>query len=147
MDYTVRKDGFTISTDKNKIDIDYVHAFLTRSYWSPGIPMETVRRAMENSLCFGIYDNQKQIGYARMITDQATFAYLADVFIDEEFRGKGLGKWLVGAILAHPGLQGLRRTLLATRDAHSLYAQFGFTPFTNPERWMQIHIPDAYKNK
>ena len=147
MDYTVTKDGFTISTDKNKIDIDYVHAFLTQSYWSPGIPMETVKRAMENSLCFGIYDNHKQIGYARMITDQATFAYLADVFIDEEFRGKGLGKWLVEAILAHPGLQGLRRMLLATRDAHSLYAQFGFTPFTNPERWMQIHIPDAYKNK
>jgi N-acetylglutamate synthase-like GNAT family acetyltransferase len=154
MDYTVTKDEFTISTDKSKIDIDYVHGFLTQSYWSPGIRMETVKRAMENSLCFGIYHNDKQalptgrqVGYARMITDQATFAYLADVFIDENFRGKGLGKWLVKTILAHPGLQGLRRILLATRDAHSLYAQFGFTPFTNPERWMQIHTPDAYKNK
>ena len=147
MDYTATKDAFTISTEKSKIDIDYVHGFLTHSYWSPGIPLETVKRAMENSLCFGVYDNDKQVGYSRMITDQATFAYLADVFIDENSRGKGLGKWLVKTILAHPGLQGLRRMMLATRDAHSLYAQFGFTPFTNPERWMHIHNPDAYKNK
>ena len=147
MDYIATKEEFTISTDKSKIDIDYVHGFLTHSYWSPGIPVETVKRAMENSLCFGVYDNDKQVGYARMITDQATFAYLADVFIDENSRGKGLGKWLIETILAHPGLQGLRRILLATRDAHSLYAQFGFTPFTNPERWMHIHTPDAYKNK
>ena len=147
MDYAVTKNEFIISTNKSKIDIDYVHAFLTQSYWSPGIPRETVKRAMENSLTFGIYAYDKQIGYARMITDQATFAYLADVFIDEKFRGKGLGKWLVETILAHPGLQGLRRILLATRDAHSLYAQFGFTAFTNPERWMHIHIPDAYKTK
>ena len=147
MNYSVTKNEFNISTDKNKINLDYVYQFLTQSYWSPGTSMQIVKKAMEGSLCFGVYDNNKQVGYARVITDTATFAYLADVFIDEEFRGKGLGKWLVGAILAHPGLQGLRRTLLATRDAHSLYAQFGFTPFTNPERWMQIHIPDAYKNK
>ena len=141
MEYTITENNFTISTDKNKIDIDYVHEFLSNSYWSPGVPMETVKRAMQNSLCFGVYDNGRQVGYARMITDTATFAYLADVFIDENYRGKGLGKWLVKVILAHPDMQGLRRIILATRDAHSLYAQFGFIPFTTPERWMAFSPP------
>ncbi|MDB5224033.1 MAG: N-acetyltransferase [Chitinophagaceae bacterium] len=136
MDYTVTKNEYTISTDKSKIDIDYVHAFLSHSYWSPGVPMETVKKAMEGSLCFAVYNNKVQIGYARMITDKATFAYLADVFIDENYRGKGLGKWLVKAILAHPELQGLRRILLATKDAHKLYEQLGFTAINNPERYM-----------
>ncbi|MDB5198577.1 MAG: N-acetyltransferase [Chitinophagaceae bacterium] len=136
MDYTVTKNEYTISTDKSKIDIDYVHAFLSHSYWSPGVPMETVKKAMEGSLCFAVYNNKVQIGYARMITDKATFAYLADVFIDENSRGKGLGKWLVKAILAHPELQGLRRILLATKDAHKLYEQLGFTAINNPERYM-----------
>jgi N-acetylglutamate synthase-like GNAT family acetyltransferase len=141
MEYTITENNFTISTDKNKIDIDYVHQFLSNSYWSPGLPMETIKRAMQNSLCFGVYENKKQVGYARMITDTATFAYLADVFIDENYRGKGLGKWLVKVILAHPDLQGLRRIILATRDAHSLYAQFGFVPFATPERWMAFAPP------
>ena len=141
MEYTVAENNFTISTDKNKIDLAYVHEFLSNSYWSPGVPMDTVRRAMENSLCFAVYDNDRQVGYARMITDTATFAYLADVFIDENYRGKGLGKWLVKSILAHPDLQGLRRIILATRDAHSLYAEFGFVPFTTPERWMAYAPP------
>lgn len=143
MDYTVTKNDFTISTDKSKIDIAYVHEFLSNSYWSPGVPVETVKKAMQNSLCFGVFETEKQtlptgrqVGYARMITDTATFAYMADVFIDENYRGKGLAKWLVETILAHPDLQGLRRIILATRDAHSLYAGFGFIPFTNPERWM-----------
>ena len=141
MEYTVAENHFTISTDKSKIDLDYVHEFLSNSYWSPGVPMDTVKRAMENSLCFAVYDNDRQVGYARMITDTATFAYLADVFIDENYRGKGLGKWLVKSILAHPDLQGLRRIILATRDAHSLYAEFGFVPFTTPERWMAYAPP------
>ena len=141
MDYAVTKDEYVISTDKNKIDVDYVHGFLSNSYWSPGVPKETVKKAMQNSLCFGVYDNGRQIGYARMITDTATFAYLADVFIDENYRGKGLGKWIVKVILAHPDLQGLRRIILATRDAHTLYSQFGFVPFATPERWMVFSPP------
>ena len=141
MQYTVTENNFTISTDKSKIDIDYVHHFLTNSYWSPGVPIATVKKAMQNSLCFGVYDNGRQIGYARMVTDTATFAYLADVFIDENYRGKGLAKWLVRVILAHPDLQGLRRIILATRDAHSLYSQFGFVPFATPERWMVFSPP------
>ena len=141
MEYTITENNFTISTDKSKIDLDYVHDFLSHSYWSPGVPMETVKRAMQNSLVFGVYDNDKQVGYARMITDTATFAYLADVFIDENYRGKSLGKWMVKTILAHPDLQGLRRIILATKDAHSLYAQFGFVPFAAPERWMAFSPP------
>lgn len=141
MAYTVTENNFSISTDKSKIDIDYIHGFLSNSYWSPGVPRETVRKAMHGSLCFGVYENEKQIGYARMVTDAATFAYLADVFIDENFRGKGLGKWLVKIILAHPDLQGLRRIILATKDAHSLYAQFGFVSFATPERWMAYAPP------
>ncbi len=146
MDYTITKNEFTISTDKNKIDIDYVHEFLTNSYWSPGVPMETVERAMENSLCFGIYNNDKQVGYARMVTDKATFAYLADVFIDENYRGNGLGKWLIETVLAHPELQGLRRIMLATKDAHKIYEQLGFTAIPNPDRYM-IYNPMSDKNK
>ena len=136
MAYTAVKNEFSISTDKNKIDVGYVHEFLSHSYWSPGVPIKTVQKAMQGSLCFGVYYNDKQVGYARMVTDKATFAYLADVFIDEKFRGQGLGKWLVRMILAHPELQGLRRIMLATKDAHKLYEQLGFTPINNPERYM-----------
>ena len=137
---------FTVSDDKKKIDAEYVHHFLTTSYWSPGIPMETVRKAIENSLCFGVYHNDKQVGFARMVTDKATFAYLADVFIDETYRGKGLSKLLMRTIMSHPDLQGLRRIMLATKDAHGLYAQFGFVPFTTPERWM-AYSQTQNKNK
>jgi N-acetylglutamate synthase-like GNAT family acetyltransferase len=143
MHYIVAKNTYVISTDKSKIDIDYIHRFLSQSYWSPGILMQVVKKAMEGSLCFGIYNCDKQtsptgrqVGYARVITDKATFAYLADVFIDEIHRGKGLGKWLIEMILAHPDLQGLRRILLATKDAHKLYEQCGFTSINNPERYM-----------
>ena len=142
---TVAKDNIQINTDKQKMDIDFIHAFLTLSYWAEGISKETIKKSIEGSMCFGIFDEGKQIGFARMITDKATFAYLADVFIDENYRGKGLSKQLMEAIMAHPDLQGLRRILLATRDAHSLYAQFGFTPLNNVDRWMQIHNPDVYK--
>jgi len=146
MIYSIEKNNYLISTDKNKIDIEYVHAFLSQSYWSPGVPIIVVKKAMKGSLCFGIYYKDKQIGYARMVTDKATFAYLADVFIDEDHRGKGLAKWLVETILAHPQLQGLRRILLATKDAHKLYKQCGFTTINNPERYM-VYNPATYKNK
>ncbi len=145
MEYTVTKNNYVITDKKSKIDIDYVLDFLTKSYWSPGVKRQIVKKAMQGSLCFGIYNKDKQIGYARMITDKATFAYLADVFIEEKFRRRGLGKWLVEVILAHPGLQGLRRNLLARKDAHQLYEQCGFTSITNPERYM-VYNPGS-KNK
>jgi len=139
------KDGYLVSTDKSKIDVETVHHFLSHSYWAENIPLEVVRKSIENSLCFGIYHQEKLVGFARAISDFATFAYLADVFILPEERGKGLSKWLIGIILEHPQLQGLRRFTLATRDAHSLYAQFGFSLFDKPERWMQKHDPVVYK--
>ena len=142
MTYSVTSNEFTISTDKSKIDLDYVQRFLSQSYWSPGIEMQVVKKAMEGSLCFGVYDNNKQVGYARVITDTATFAYLADVFIDENYRGRGLGKWLVNVILKHPDLQGLRRIILTTKDAHKVYEQCGFTSVTNPERYM-VYNPQS----
>jgi N-acetylglutamate synthase-like GNAT family acetyltransferase len=142
---TVYKDNFSISIDKSKLDISVIHNFLSGSYWSENIPVETVQKCIEGSMCFGVYDNNRQVGFARMITDNSTFAYLADVFIIEEYRGRGLSKWLVEFILSHPDLQGLRRILLATKDAHNLYKQFGFTPINNPDRFMQIHNPDIYK--
>ena len=127
------------------MDIDVIHSFLTRSYWAEGISKEIVRRSIEGALCFGVFENDKQIGFARMITDRATFAYLADVFIIEEFRGLGLSKWLMEVIMSYPDLQGLRRMMLATRDAHELYKKFGFTLLNNVDRWMHIHNPDVYK--
>lgn len=139
------KDDFLITTDKTKIDVGYVHWFLSHSYWAENIPVETVQRSIDGSLCFSVVYLNHQVGFARVITDQATFAYLADVFIDENFRGRGLAKWLVGVILSHPHLDGLRRIMLATKDAHGLYSQAGFTPLTSPERWMQIHRPDVYQ--
>ena len=139
------KDGFTISTEKEKLDIDLIHSFLNRTYWAEGISKEVIRRSIEGSLCFGVFGNDKQIGFARMITDKATFAYLADVFIIEEFRGRGLSKWLMEIIMSHPDLQGLRRMILVTKDAHGLYKQFGFTPLINVDRWMNILDPDVYK--
>ena len=142
---TISKE-YSITTDKNKMDIDFIHSYLTRSYWAGGITKEIVSRSIAGSLCFGVFTNDKQVGFARMVTDEATFAYLADVFIDEYHRGKGLSKWLMKVIMSHPGLQGLRRILLATRDAHGLYTQFGFTPLTNPDRWMQSHNTDVYKH-
>jgi GNAT superfamily N-acetyltransferase len=139
------KGEFEISTDLARIDLGTVHEFLTNSYWARGIPLETVQRSIENSLCFGIYHGDRQIGFARVITDRATFAYLADVFVLPDYRGRGLSKWLMECIIAHPDLQGLRRWMLATQDAHGLYAQYGFSPLKAPERWMEIHRADVYK--
>ena len=123
---------FLISTDRSKLDLAVIHEFLAHSYWAAGIPRATVARSIENSLCFGVYDNGSQIGFARVISDFATYAYIADVFILETYRDRGLGKELMASIMAHPDLQGLRRWSLATRDAHGLYAQFGFTTVESP---------------
>ena len=135
---------FLISTDRAKLDVDVIHRFLTRSYWAEGIPRETVTRAIENSLCFGVYNGNEQAGFARVVSDFATYAYLADVFILEPYRERGLGKELVATVMAHPELQGLRRWSLGTRDAHGLYAQFGFTALENPSRMMEIADPEVY---
>jgi GNAT superfamily N-acetyltransferase len=140
-----RKGEYLISTDKSKIDVEVVHNFLSQSYWAENIPKNVVRKSIDNSLCFAIYHEDKLSGFARVISDFATFAYLADVFIVPEERGKGLSKWLMQVIVDHHDLQGLRRFTLATRGAHRLYTQFGFTPFDKPERWMQKHNPDVYK--
>jgi GNAT superfamily N-acetyltransferase len=142
------KNGYLISTDKSKLQTDVIYQYLSKeSYWAANIPLETIKRCINGSICFGIYINEKQIGFARVVSDTGSFAYLADVFILNEHRGKGLSKWMMKVILAHPDLQGLRRWLLATKDAHSLYAQFGFTALDNPDRFMQIHNPDVYRNK
>ncbi|MGO3740105.1 MAG: GNAT family N-acetyltransferase [Marinomonas foliarum] len=135
-----------MSSDSNEMDVDVIYSYISSSYWAAGIPKETLKKALENSLCFGVFSSDgKQVGFARMITDQATFAYLADVFIDEEHRGQGLSKWLMQRVHEHPSLQGLRRILLATRDAHSLYQQFGYTALGSPETFMQKWQPDVYK--
>jgi GNAT superfamily N-acetyltransferase len=122
----VEQNGYTISTDPARLDFGMIHSFLRESYWSPGIPRSVVERAAQNSLCFGVYHDSKQVGYSRIISDYVTFAYLADVFILPEHRGRGLSKWMVATVKSHPSLQGIRRWLLFTADAHGLYAQFGF---------------------
>jgi GNAT superfamily N-acetyltransferase len=134
----------TIDTDKGRLDFDVIHGFLSTSYWSPNIPRDIVRRAIENSLCFGVYIGDRQVGFARVITDFATFAYLADVFVLEDYRGRGLAKRLIDVIVGHPQLQGLRRWMLATRDAHRLYARYGFTTLATPEKFMERRTPNAY---
>ncbi|WP_164016922.1 GNAT family N-acetyltransferase [Pyxidicoccus trucidator] len=138
---------FVISTDRARVDVEAVHRFLQSSYWAAGIPLEVVRRSVEHSLPFGLYrlSTGEQMGFARVTTDFATFAYLADVFIADALRGQGLGKWLVETLVAHPELQGLRRWLLATSDAHTLYAQHGFTPLSAPERFMEKWDPEVYR--
>jgi N-acetylglutamate synthase-like GNAT family acetyltransferase len=135
---------FLISTDRAKLDVEVIHRFLTRSYWAEGIPRETVTHAIENSLCFGVYNGGEQIGFARVVSDFATYAYLADVFILVPYRERGLGKELIATVMAHPELQGLRRWSLGTRDAHGLYAQFGFTALENPSRMMEIADQEFY---
>jgi GNAT superfamily N-acetyltransferase len=139
------KGEFQISTDPARIDLDTVHGFLTASYWARGIPRETVERSIKNSLCFGIYHGDRQVGFARVVTDRATFAYLGDVFVLPDYRGRALSKWMMECIMAHSDLQGLRRWMLATQDAHGLYRQYGFTELKAPQRWMEIHSSDVYK--
>jgi N-acetylglutamate synthase-like GNAT family acetyltransferase len=141
-----RKGDFLISTDREHLNLDLIHGFLTNSYWAKGITREIVARAIEHSLCFGIYDAKgSQVGFARVISDRATFAYLGDVFVLESHRGCRLSKWLMECIMKHPELQGLRRWTLLTRDAHGLYSQFGFTPVQAPQWYMELHRPNVYE--
>lgn len=137
-------DHYTITTDKRQLDLNAIHAFLSQTYWSPGVPKAVVERAIENSLAFGVFKGNEQVGFARVVTDKATFAYLADVYVLEAHRGKGLSKRLLEEIHAHEELQGLRRFLLATKDAHGLYAQFGFKELANPSLMMERWNPNAY---
>lgn len=142
---TTYKDQFSISTDRAKLDIDSIHEFLsTKAYWCLNIPKEKVHIAIENSLCFGVYETEKQIGFARVITDFSTIAYLGDVYILEEYRGKGLSKWLMETIMNHEDLQGLRRWILLTGDAHELYRQYRWTNIADPTKWMELHDKNVY---
>ncbi len=137
--------GYEISADPERLDIAVIHAYLGESYWAAGIPRSTVEQAIRHSLCFGVYAGSEQVGFARVITDRATFAYLSDVFILAPHRGKGLSKCLLSAVLAHEDLQRLRRFMLATRDAHELYRQVGFEGLAHPSRMMEILKPDVYQ--
>jgi GNAT superfamily N-acetyltransferase len=151
-----RRAEFLISTSRERLNLDVIHGFLTNCYWAKGIPREVVARSIEHALCFGIYDESPllakgarhgapaQVGFARVITDFATIAYIGDVFVLETYRRRGLGKWLMQCIMQHPALQNLRRWILTTRDAHGLYSQVGFTPVKVPERFMELHRPDVY---
>ena len=137
--------AYEVTSDKLRFDVDAIHAFLSQTYWATGIPRTTVERAIENSVCFGVLHAGAQVGFARMITDKATFAYLSDVYVLEAHRGKGLARLIMDAVQLHPDLQGLRRMLLATRDAHGLYEKYGFKPLAAPERVMEILVPDVYR--
>jgi len=143
-----RDDGFVVTTDLFRFQLGEIHAFLSRSYWAEGIPRETVEASILGSLAFALLDPEgRQVGFARAITDAATFAYLADVYVLEELRGRGLGTFLMECVKAHPSLQGLRRWALVTRDAHSLYRRFGFSELARPEGWMEKADPQVYKRK
>ena len=140
-----RRGDFAVSDDPARLDKATVVRFITGSYWAEGIPQATMQRAIAHSLCFGLYEGDKQVGFARVVTDRATFGYLCDVFVEESHRGGGLGQWLVECVLQHPELQGLRRLSLMTRDAHTLYERFGFKPMADPTRYLEIHRPNVYK--
>lgn len=143
--YIVKDGDYTVSTDKSRLDINVIHDFLANeSYWAQNIPVSVVEKTLAGSLCFGLYHRDRQIGFARLITDMASFAYLADVFVIPDYRGKGLSKLLMRAMLEHPELQTLRRWMLATTDAHELYRQFGFTELPDPGKFMQLHNPNVY---
>ena len=141
-------EGFTVSSENDDMDLDAIHAFLSQSYWAKGIPKGAVEKALRNSLCFGVFSREgAQIGFARAVTDAATFAYLADVYILEKYRGLGLSKWLISEVMSHQDLQGLRRITLATRDAHGLYEQYGFKALAMPEIFMEAWNPNVYEDE
>lgn len=140
-----RRGDFLLSTDRRRLSLHVVHGFLTNCYWAKGIPREVVAQSIEHSLCFGVYEGDTQVGFARVVTDFATVAYLGDVFVLESHRGRGLSKWMMECIVQHPALQNLRRWILLTRDAHGLYSKSGFTPLKDPERYMELHRPDLYE--
>lgn len=140
-----RKGEYEIDTDKRRLDLAAIHRFLSKeAYWAQNRTLEQTLTAIENSACFGIYRGREQVGFARVVTDKATFAYVGDVYVIEQHRGQGLSKWLMQVIVDQPDMQGLRRWLLATRDAHRLYEQYGFNSLVHPERWMERTAPDAY---
>jgi len=140
--------GYRISSDHREMNVKSIHGFISQSYWAKDIPFETLTKAIDNSLCFGLFDNEgSQVGFARMITDRATYAYLADVYVLQDHRGKGLSKWLMQEIMSHPDLQGLRRMTLATMDAHGLYKKYGFTELANPTTFMENWNPDVYSKE
>jgi GNAT superfamily N-acetyltransferase len=138
------REEFTVSDDAARLDRKVIERFLTGSYWAKNIPSATLDKSLRNSLCFALLEGGRQIGFARVVSDRATFAYLADVFVLPEFRGRGLATWLLTCVLAHPELQGLRRWVLATRDAHGLYRKLGFTPLKRPDIFMERHDPNVY---
>lgn len=143
---TLYKDDYCISTDRSKLDVDAIHNFLsTQSYWCQNIPFEKVKKSVDNSLNFGLYYKDQQIGFARIVSDFSTMAYLGDVYVIPEHRGKGLSKWMMQVIMSHPELQGLRRWMLLTADAHGLYKQFGWKEIANPDRYMEVHNKNVYQ--
>jgi len=137
---------YKVSTDPKLLQMNVVHDFLRQMYWSKDVTDELVQRAVDGSLCFGLYLDERQIGLARVVTDKATFAYMADAFVLEEFQGKGLGQWLLGCVVAHPDLEGLRRFLVLTPNAHDLYHKYGFQPLAHPEQMLEIFNPDIYRD-
>jgi GNAT superfamily N-acetyltransferase len=139
--------AYEISTDRDKLDIALIHRFLSSSYWAQDIPRALVEKSIAHSLCFGAFFGEAQVGFAKVVTDFSTMAYLGDVFVLTEHRGRGVAKMLIRAVLEHPELQGLRRIILATKDAHGLYAPFGFRPLSHPENFMSIHNPDVYRTR
>lgn len=141
----IYREEFCISTERARLDVDAIHSFLsTKAYWCLNIPRERVEKSIEHSLCFGVYHGDRQIGLARIISDFSTIAYLGDVYILEEYRGRGLSKWLMETVMGHPALQGLRRWILLTGDAHGLYRQFGWTDIADPTKWMELHDKNVY---
>jgi GNAT superfamily N-acetyltransferase len=142
-----RRGEYLVTTDPARVDLAVVHGFLASSYWAMDIPLETVRRSIQHSLNFSVYDGAAQVGFARVITDYATFGYLGDVFVLESHRGRGLSKWMMELVVAHPDLQGFRRWVLLTRDAHGLYEKVGFKPIAAPERYMERWTPEAYRRR
>jgi GNAT superfamily N-acetyltransferase len=141
-----RRDGYEVSDDAARLDREAIHRFIaTQSHWAQGIPRATLDRAIDHSLCLGLYRNGIQAGFARVVTDRATFAYLCDVYVEDSHRGGGRGVWLIECVVAHPELQGLRRFCLMTRDAHGLYAKHGFEPMPEPERYMERYDQDVYR--
>ena len=147
MDQTWERGEYVISTERDRLDLDVIYDFLSNSYWAAGIPRTIVERSIEHSLPFGVHHGTRQVGFARVISDYATFAYIGDVFVLEEYRGQGLSKWLMEMIVGHPELQGLRRWLLLTRDAHGLYKKVGFMPARTPERLMERYFADVYRGE
>jgi len=142
-----RKPQYSVSTDKAQFDVGMIYRFLTNCYWAEGVPRDVVKRSIDNAFCFGVFDREQQVGFARVITDRATYAYIGDVFILESHRGRGLSKLLMKAIMEHPELQGLRRWSLVTNDAQSLYQQFGFSPLSSPHNYMEFVNADIYKKE